>query len=163
MSKYVPPIVKNMPRPRLSNEAGQFSITFESELRRIVVIAMEDLHGSLLVHGLSTLNANVVIDTRSVVRFDLPSMNREFFFRILSGSATQYLRQPLDWPASKGVRLATSTSLVTERMRHELLDKSNRNLAFLVSKSHHAAMLASEVNLVLTTGNQTNWDLSIWS
>lgn len=163
MSKSASVPGKALPKPSTSDKAGQFSLTFESHLRRFIIIPMEDVHGTLLAVALQTLNADYLIDTRSVVRFDIPSMNRDLFFRMLHSINTVYLREPLDWHSFKGIRLAVKNEVVTNRIQHEVVEMPDQNLAFLVSKPEQGRLLASELNLILSKSGQVNWEISILS
>jgi hypothetical protein len=128
---------------------GQMRLDLADPLRRrIVVAAVDRLHGSRLHELIVDLHPTVVMDLRHTIRFDLPGTNRGCFLEHLSNARSLYLRVPLEWP-HLDVKPVNRTIAIPTRLYHETVERPEGNLMLLVAKPDHARYISTALNLAI--------------
>jgi hypothetical protein len=151
---------RHLPRRRLRQRRdGQMYLDLpQQEVRTFFIVAMDEVHGTRLAQVISLARPSTVIDLRYAIRFDIPAMNRSLFFDCLSRNDAHYLRIPIAWHELKPSFVKTMAA-IPHSLRHELIERKDGNLVLLVPKSEHARHISSELNLVLSSASEEDWDL----
>lgn len=141
------------------DEFGQLELDFgDDPVRKILVAAMDRIHG-LRLHGLvAEVHPVVVLDLRSTIRFDLPGTSRDRFLDNISRIHSSYMRAPMTW--HDDVRTAVDVEVeLPLRLYHEVIERHVGNLMLLVNKPEHALRLSSMLNVTLTQHRLGRWDV----
>lgn len=141
-----------------AQQAQEISIgSKEAALGRLVIVAMEEIHGLRLAKLIATLKESEAIDLRHAVRFDLPGTSRRHIFSELEKAGTAYIRAPVEWHRLEIRPMATDTALLPARFRHKLFEQPSGHLLVLVPRTTHQRFLASTLNLVLSAELSLGW------
>lgn len=153
------PAASSRPR-RLSADAnGQFEFELDGgEIRCFLIVAMDEVHGSKLLAELERHHPAIVLDLRSILRFDQPGISRSAFFRILSRTHSHYMREPVIWGDIQ-LRHMNASTYLPARLYHETVERWEGNVALLVSKIAQAKHLEALLNLTLSQRRPTGWGI----
>jgi hypothetical protein len=147
------------PRRLSTNRQGQFRLELkDGEVRHILIIVMDAVHGSRLASAMEKLLPATVIDLRQTLRFDQPGSSRSAFFDQLSRIRSTYMRAPIEWSDIQTRRLSADQRLPT-RIFHEVVERWEGHIAFLVSKIDQAQYLETILNLTLSERRPDGWDI----
>lgn len=147
------------PRRLSTNRQGQFQLELKGgEVRHILIIVMDAVHGSRLASAVEKLLPVTVIDLRQTLRFDQPGSSRSAFFHQLSRIRSTYMRVPVEWSDLQARHLAADQRLPT-RVFHEAVERWEGHIALLVSKVEHARYLEAILNLALSERRPDGWDI----
>lgn len=147
------------PRRITAESDGQLKLDLKGgEIRRILIVSMDTVHGTRLAALLEELQAATVVDLRHAIRFDLPGLNRVRFFDALSRSQTAYTRAPLDWQ-SQNLNPFAGTHCLPTRLHHEAVERWDGHLLLLVSKPEHARGIHSLLNGALSATRPDGWGI----
>lgn len=147
------------PRRLSTDRQGQFQLELNGcEVRHIIIIVMDAVHGSRLATTVEKLLPATVIDLRQTLRFDQPGSSRSTFFDLLSRTRSTYIRAPIEWSGIQTRHLATDQRLPT-RVFHETVERWEGHIALLVSKVEQARFLATTLNLTLSVRRTEGWDI----
>lgn len=138
--------------------SGQFRFNFDVEpIRRIVLIPMDDIDGVRLHDLLFELAPVAAMDLRYAVRFDLPGTNRHRFFGDLQQAHTIYIREPIEWHSLEIGSFALDSRIVPHRLFHEIIEREDGHILLLVPNRKDANVMASALNLALTSRRTHGW------
>ena len=105
-------------------QKGQLSFEFDKAIvRRITIVAMDEVHGKQLHLILNDLRPNVVIDLRYSVRFDIPGSSRTMFFIELERIQANYLRVPVEWHLLAPRPIDVSNHDIPHRLHFEVVER----------------------------------------
>jgi hypothetical protein len=129
----------------ISTRESQLEFDFgNSHIRRVLITAMERLHGARLHELLYELNPTVVLDLRNTIRFDLPGTNRDLFLGRISELRSCYVRAPMEWKAGPtSAQDGNDRYPLPDRVNEQVLDRREGNIMLLVNRSSHAAHISS--------------------
>lgn len=145
------------PRPVQFDAEGQLSLALDDEpARRIVVAALDRIHGARLHELMTELHPALVLDLRHSVRFDLPGTSRTLFLDRISRLRSCYMRAPIEWHRID-VRPATTGGALPVRLHHELLEREHGNVMLLVAQPEHGRHMSSILNLELARAKAQGW------
>jgi hypothetical protein len=143
-----------------SESTGQMSLVFnERKMRRIVLVAMDEIHGSRLQSVITSLCPSAVVDLRHAVRFDLPGTNRRRLFEEMEKVRALYVRAPLEWHRLEARPMSVDARILPVRLRHEVIERNTGHLLLLVPKSTHLRFIASALNLALSVEQVAGWQI----
>lgn len=146
------------PRIERRDEYGQLELDLGDQVRRILVAAMDRIHGIRLHELVTEIHPVVVLDLRNTIRFDLPGMNRDSFLQTVSRVHSSYMRAPMKW--QNDLRAAVQINAVLPvRLHHEVIERRDGNLMLLVNKPEHARKISSMLNVTLSQSHAKRWDI----
>lgn len=130
---------------KTSSRESQLEFDFgNSHIRRVLVAAMERIHGARLHELLYELHPTVVLDLRNTIRFDLPGTNRDLFLGRISELRSCYVRAPMEWKAGPtSGHDGNDLYPLPDRVNEQVLDIREGNVMLLVNRSIHAAHISS--------------------
>lgn len=141
------------------DEARQLELDLgDDPVRRILVAAMDRLHGLRLHALLVEIHPVLVLDLRNTIRFDLPGTSRNLFLQTVSKARSSYMRAPMEWHRSVQAPVHIEVNL-PGRLRHEVIEKHEGNLMLLVNKPEQALHVSSMLNVTLSQSHLTGWDI----
>lgn len=147
------------PRVMRYDQHGQLELDLgDDRVRRILVAAMDRIHGLRLHELVTEVHPVVVLDLRNTIRFDLPGTNRDRFLEIVSRVQSSYMRAPMTWHGD--LRAPVHIDLVLPvRLHHEVVERHDGNLMLLVNKPEHALRISSMLNVTLSQNHIKKWDI----
>jgi len=152
-------VAPTAPRRLSTNSQGQFQLELkDGEIRRILIIVMDEIHGARLATVVEKLHPITVVDLRQTLRFDQPGSSRTLFFDRLSRVRSTYLRAPIQWSQMEARHLNSKHPLPA-RVYHEAVERWDGHIALLVSKIEHARYLESMLNLALSERQPEGWGI----
>ncbi|MET0376525.1 MAG: hypothetical protein ABW128_20015 [Rhizorhabdus sp.] len=143
-----------------SEPTGQMSLVFDEQtIRRIVLVAMDEIHGSRVQNAIFSLRPSAVVDLRHAVRFDLPGTSRRRFFDEMEKVGALYVRTPVEWHRLETKPMAVNAAVLPVRLRHEVIERNKGHMLLLVPKSTHLRFIASALNLAMSSEHISGWKL----
>jgi hypothetical protein len=137
---------------------GQLRLKFDDEpVRRIVLVAMDEIDGWQLHELVIALKPFAAVDLRHAVRFDLPGTNRARFFDDLSQLHALYIREPIEWHHIEKNPMVTTSDILPLRVRYEVLEQETGHILLMVPRYSHSRVMASALNLALSTRKSHGW------
>lgn len=159
VDNLAPPPSPARPRRLSTNKQGQFQFELkDGEIRHILIVVMDEVHGSRLASAVDRLPPVVVVDLRQTLRFDQPGLSRTSFFDHLSRLRSVYLREPIEWHQLPTKHINDKSSLPI-RLYHEAVERWEGHIALLVSKLEHARYLESVLNIALMERRPDGWEI----
>jgi len=141
------------------NKHGQLELDLNDEpVRKIIVAAMDRIHGQTLHEIVADFHPALVLDLRNTIRFDLPGTSREVFLEMISQMHCAYMRAPITWDVNLRGPVQVELELPV-RLRHEVIERPDGNLILLVNKSEHVLKLSSMLNVALSSYHANRWEI----
>lgn len=150
----------NRPRQAVRQDHnGQLELDLgDDRIRRILVAAMDRIHGLRLHELVAEVHPVTVLDLRHTIRFDLPGTSRLMFLESVSRVRSLYMRVPMEWHGD--VQSAVNVDVVLPvRLHHEVVERRDGNLMLLVKKPEHALRISSMLNVTLSKSDLHGWDI----
>lgn len=141
------------------DQDGQYELDFfNEETRSFLIVAMDEVHGLKLLSEIERVHPSIVLDLRSILRFDQPGISRAKFFGILNRTDAVYCREDMHWSKIKIRHMGVSAHL-PQRLFHEAVERWEGNIALLVSKNLQARHLETMLNLTLSQWRPSGWGI----
>jgi hypothetical protein len=159
VNNLVPHSAPASPRRLSTNKQGQFQLELkDGDIRHILIVVMDQVHGSRFASAVDRLPPVVVVDLRQTLRFDQPGLSRASFFDHLTKLRAVYMREPIEWHHFPTKHINHNRSLPT-RLYHEAVERWEGHIALLVSKFEHARYLESMLNMALMERRPDGWEI----
>lgn len=148
-----------LPNPIRHNENGQLEFNLgDDQVRKILVAAMDRIHGLRLLELVQEVHPVVVLDLRNAIRFDLPGTSRHMFLESVARVRSMYMRVPMEWRANVHTFVQADLDLPS-RLHHELIERGDGNVMLLVKNPEHALRISSMMNVTLSKFQTKHWDI----
>lgn len=127
------------------------------EAKRVILIPLDVVHGEQLIELLCDAKPRIIIDVRSLIRFNLPGMNRELIFKKFYKLSSMYIRESIKWESVTSHDVMVGNYEIPTRICYELLNMHHGCALLMTEKQAEARMLASALNRFLSADKNSNW------
>lgn len=140
----------------------QLEFNFEVEIpsNKLALVAMEEIHGTQFCEFILDFSPRIALDTRRLVRFDLPGSSRDRIFQCFKASNTLYSTDEISWHQLRARDFLVSDTFVSQRLAYEIFEERIAPIMVMVQKSEHANWLHSHLNRYLAKLGDQNWQIS---
>lgn len=129
----------------------------DAESKKIVVVAMDHMHGAQFRSLILSLKPRTVIDLRHLIRFDLPGTSRAEIFSCFSRVHALYVNDSLPWHELQPRDFMTDGNSLSHRLSHEVIERDNSPIMLLASKVEDARLLASYLHRITSSSMKGAW------
>ncbi len=131
----------------------------ESDSKKIVVVAMDDVHGTQFCSLVINLKPRTVVDVRHLIRFDLPGTSRKEVFSCFGAVHALYVNASLPWHELQPRDFISEDGTLSQRLSHEVIEREDSPILLLASKEPNARFLASYLHRVLSSQATCPWKI----
>jgi hypothetical protein len=150
-----PHIIQSFPS---SEQLDLFDTLAVPELR-VLVVAMDTVHGRTLQKAVVSNKPRSVIDLRYAARFDQYGSDRDTLFAYFKSVGAYYALDSMPWHDLSVRDFMTETDLLVPRVHHELVELGKGAVMFFVPKPQHASMLIAYLNRMLSSKAKSSWGI----
>lgn len=139
----------------------QLGLPFEGDggVQRILIVAMDEIHGSQFLALLRSVRPKAVVDLRHLIRFDLPGTNRDEVFYNLSHLRSLYVNASVPWHQLRRQDLISNDTSISQRLDHEVVERQDSPLVLLTAKKSELFEIAAYLNRSLSTRSNRAWKI----
>jgi hypothetical protein len=124
---------------------------------RVLVVAMDTVHGRTLQKAVLSNKPRSVIDLRYAARFDQYGSDRDTLFAYFKSVGSYYALDSMPWHDLSIRDFMTEAGVQIPRVHHELVELDKGAVMLFVPKPQHASMLIAYLNRMLSAKAKTSW------
>lgn len=131
----------------------------DSASRRIIIVAMDCIHGIQLCNLILDIKPKKAIDLRYLIRFDLPGTNRSEIFHRMKLVRTHYVKASLPWHQLSARDFMLGNKQLSDQLDYEIMGGEESPLLLLASKDDDVRNLTSYLNRLLSSHSTSYWQI----
>lgn len=146
-------------RSTRKGEQLRLDLDGEHHEKRVVLVAMDSIHGRMFSDLIFALRPQIVLDMRHAIRFDLPGTSRAQIFARFTEVQAFYATASIPWHELKASDFMIDRGSLSHRLHHEILERTEHQIMILLPAPNHARYLRSYLNRKLSERAEQDWEI----
>ena len=133
----------------------QLELPFEVGQKHVAIVAMDVIHGLRLRRLIESLQPQVVVDVRYLLRFDLPGTSRNEIFHTLQESKSSYVKATIALHELSYRHFMSGDAAMPDSFLREVTERDNTRIIVMVSKIDDCKSIATYLNIALSSSRHS--------